>query len=299
MTKRLYKKSAPLVSIIIPTRNSIRTIEICLKSIRNQKYKQSLNSPERKFKNLEIIVVDQESKDGTQEIAKKYTNKVMVTKGDKFYSAPPVSRNMGAKISRGKYLLHIDSDMELTPLVVSKGVEIFESEPDILALKIHEKDVGQGFWSRAKILERKCYIGYDAIEAARFFRREVFFKLGGYDEKLRSSEDWDMSKRVNAVGKIDSIPLPYFTKHHLGRLKYLAQVKKKFNYGLTLDTFLTKHGFNFKKEFQMVFRIAYFQNILLFIKDPIATLGFLILRPSELTSYLTGLIWAKIKKIEI
>ncbi len=285
MTKRF---SFPLVSVIIPTRNSIRTIETCLKAIKKQKYE-----------NLEIIVVDQESEDGTQQIAKKYTNKVLVTKGDKFYSAPPVSRNMGAKISHGKYLLHIDSDMELTPLIISKGVEIFESNPDILGLKIHEKDIGEGFWSRAKLLERKCYIGYDAIEAARFFRREIFFSLGGYDENLRSSEDWDMSKRVNAMGKIDSIPMPFFTKHHLGKLKYFAQIKKKFNYGLTLNTFLKKHGFNLKKEFKMVFRIVYFRNILLFLKDPIGTLGFLILRPSELAAYFTGLIWSKIRKVKL
>lgn len=288
MTKRLSKKNTTLVSVIIPTRNSIRTIEICLKSVKAQTYK-----------NIEIIVVDQESQDGTQQVAKKFTNKLIITKGDKFYSAPPVSRNMGAKISKGKYLLHIDSDMELTPWVISEGVKIFEADPSILALKIHEKDIGMGFWSRAKMLERKCYIGYDAIEAARFFRREVFFKLDGYDEKLRSSEDWDMSKRVNVIGKIDSIPLPFVIKHHLGRLKYLAQIKKKFNYGLTLDLLFRKHGFNFKKEFPLVFRIVYFRNLKLFVKDPIGTIGFLILRPSELAAYFFGLTWSKIKKVTL
>ena len=297
MTKQFSKKGFPLVSVIIPTRNSIRTIEICLKAIKKQSYEQSSRAP--RTKNLEIIVVDQESQDGTGQIAEKYADKVLTTKGDKFYSAPPVSRNIGAKASSGLYLLHIDSDMELTPEVISKGVEIFEKKPEILALKIHEKDEGVGFWSRAKMLERKCYIGYDAIEAARFFRRDIFFRLGGYDENLRSSEDWDMSKRVNALGLIDSIPMPFFTKHHLGRLKYFAQIKKKFNYGLTLNVVLKKHGFNLKKEFQMVFRIVYFSNILLFLKDPIGTFGFLILRPSELAAYLTGLIWSKIKKVQL
>lgn len=282
------QKKLPLVSVIIPTRNSIRTIEICLKAVKNQKYK-----------NIEIIVVDQESKDGTWEIAKKYVDKVFTAHADRFYSAPPVSRNIGAKNSKGKYLLHIDSDMELTPRVISEGVKIFETNPNILALKIHEKDVGTGFWSRAKMLERKCYIGYDAIEAARFFRREVFFELDGYDENLRSAEDWDMSKRVNAVGQIDSIPLPFFTKHHLGKLRYFAQIKKKFTYGLTMERILKKHGFNFKKEFSFIFRIAYFRNIKLFLLDPVGTIGFLILRPSELAAYLAGLIWSKFKKVKL
>lgn len=279
-------KQKPLVSVIIPTRNSIRTIEISLKSLKSQTYP-----------NIEAIVVDQESTDGTQKIAKKYADRVIITKGDKFYSAPPVSRNLGAKESHGKYLLHMDSDMELTPDVINECVDLLEKSPDILALKIHERDIGQGFWSRAKILERKCYIGYDAIEAARFMRRNIFEKLGGYDENLRSSEDWDMSKRIQKEGKIGAISS--FLNHHLGRLSYINQVKKKFNYGLTLNVVLKKHGFNLQKEFEMVFRIVYITNIVLFLKDPIGTLGFLILRPSELLAYLSGLLWAKIKKVEI
>jgi probable beta-1,3-galactosyltransferase len=55
----------PLVSVIIPTYNSSRTLEKCLKSIKNQTYK-----------NIEIIVVDNNSIDNTKEIAKKYTGKV-------------------------------------------------------------------------------------------------------------------------------------------------------------------------------------------------------------------------------
>jgi glycosyltransferase involved in cell wall biosynthesis len=55
----------PLVSLIIPTYNSSKTIEDCLKSIKNQNYE-----------NIELIVVDNNSKDNTKEIALKYTNKV-------------------------------------------------------------------------------------------------------------------------------------------------------------------------------------------------------------------------------
>lgn len=286
MSQKRKNSKQPLVSVVIPTRNSIRTIEIALKSVHSQTYP-----------NIEIIVVDQQSIDGTQEIAKRYANKLLITQGDKFYSAPPISRNLGAKESKGKYLLHMDSDMELAPTVLEECVSLLEKNPKLLALKIHEHDIGIGFWSRAKMLERKCYIGYDAIEAARFMRRSIFDKLGGYDENLRSSEDWDMSKRIQKQGEIASIPS--FINHHLGKLEFFSQVKKKFNYGLTLSVVLKKHGFNFKKEFEMVFRIVYFSNILLFLKDPIATLGFIILRPSELIAYLSGLTWARFKKIKI
>ena len=56
----------PLVSVIIPTYKSSRTLEKCLESIKNQTYK-----------NIEIIVVDNNSTDNTKEIAKKFTQKVI------------------------------------------------------------------------------------------------------------------------------------------------------------------------------------------------------------------------------
>lgn len=55
----MYERS--LVSIVIPTKNSGRTIEICLKSIKNQTYR-----------NVEILVVDYYSIDQTRRVAKKY-----------------------------------------------------------------------------------------------------------------------------------------------------------------------------------------------------------------------------------
>ena len=53
--------STPLVSVIIPTKNSTRTIEICLQSIKKQSYPK-----------IEITVVDNYSRDKTKEIAQKY-----------------------------------------------------------------------------------------------------------------------------------------------------------------------------------------------------------------------------------
>lgn len=276
----------PLVSVIIPTRNSKRTIELVLKSIKSQTYP-----------NIESIVVDQHSSDGTIEVAKKYAKRVLFTKPDKFYSAPPVSRNLGARKSQGKYIYHIDSDMELGPTVVEECVKLMEKDPKIKAIKIHERDKGAGFWSRAKALERKFYVGYGAIEAARFLRRKIFFDLGGYDESLRSSEDWDMSQRIAKISKIGTIR-PFIT-HHLGRMSYFYQIKKKFGYGLTLERIIKKHKISAKQQLALIFRSTYFKNWKLFVKDPVGSLGFLILRTSEIGAYIAGMVWARIAKIKL
>ena len=83
----------PLVSVIITTKNSERTLDRCLSTIKNQTYP-----------NIELIVVDNNSTDKTKEIAKKYTKNV-------FNKGPERSaqRNFGATKARGKFLLIHDS----------------------------------------------------------------------------------------------------------------------------------------------------------------------------------------------
>ena len=82
--------SNPLVSVIIPTRNSEGTIEICLKSINNQTYR-----------NVEVIVVDNNSQDRTKEIAQKYVDRV-------YNKAPerPTQRNFGSEKGGDEYLFY-------------------------------------------------------------------------------------------------------------------------------------------------------------------------------------------------
>ena len=92
-TNNFDSKEGPLVSVIVPTKNSERTIERCLKSIKEQSYK-----------NIELIVVDNYSEDKTFEIANKYADKI-IKKGPE----RSLQRNYGAKISSVKYCYFIFS----------------------------------------------------------------------------------------------------------------------------------------------------------------------------------------------
>ncbi|MEX2055026.1 MAG: glycosyltransferase family A protein, partial [Candidatus Andersenbacteria bacterium] len=160
----------PLVSIIVPTKNSAQFLGRCLQSIKEQTYQ-----------NIELIVVDNSSTDATQEIARKYTDKVF-TKGPE----RSAQRNLGAAQSKGKYLLFIDSDMEVSPQVVAACIEKISSAPHIKAIIIPEESFGEGFWAQCKKLEKSFYIGVDWMEAARFFDRIVFEEVKGYDERMIS-----------------------------------------------------------------------------------------------------------------
>ena len=94
-----------LLSIIIPVFNDEKGIKDTLNSIRHECDK------EFEKVNLEVIVVDNNSKDKTYEVAKSYINNyIRVYRQDKIQSSY-ASRNFGVKKSSGDFLFFIDSDM--------------------------------------------------------------------------------------------------------------------------------------------------------------------------------------------
>lgn len=259
----------PLVSVIIPTRNSEKTLEKCLSSIKNQSYK-----------NTEVIVVDQSSTDSTVDVAKKYNTGILLLPPPKFYTPPTKSRNYGAKNANGDYFLHIDSDMELTPEVIEKCIEKCKNGAG--AVVVHEIDKGQGFWSRCKALERSCYVDDPLIEAVRFFTREAFNKIGGYDENLSSGEDWDIHQRVKEAGfRIADIREPII--HHIGKIKFIEHIKKKYHYGKTFTEYIKKQPDMARKQFTLL-RPAFLKNWRKLARDPIHTTGFLFMKCCEFSA---------------
>jgi hypothetical protein len=175
--------SGPLVSVIVPTRNSGKTIGACLESIAAQSYPQ-----------VEIIVVDNSSEDDTCLISRRYTDNV-------FLHGPERSaqRNYGASISKGEYLLLPDSDMRLSADVVEHCVAKALADPAVKAIVIPEESFGVGFWADCRKLERSYYKGVDWLEAARFFERGVFEEMGGYDLRNTGTEDFDLPQRIKAL----------------------------------------------------------------------------------------------------
>src|SRR6185437_9711050 len=123
--------SLPTVSIIIPTKNSQQFLKDCLESIKNQTYKK-----------IQLIIVDNFSKDKTVLIAKKYTKEVY-----KIGPERSAQRNFGAKKAKGKYLFFLDSDMKLSPNVVAECVATMHKDPKIMSLIVPEESFGEGFWA--------------------------------------------------------------------------------------------------------------------------------------------------------
>jgi glycosyltransferase involved in cell wall biosynthesis len=256
----------PLVSVIVTTKNNEHTLSRCLFSIKQQTYK-----------NIELIVVDNFSRDRTFEIAREFTSKV-------YQCGPERSsqRNLGAKKTKGTYLLFIDSDMELKPDVVSACVGYIKN---LVGLVIPERFVGEGFWTNCKILEKSCYTGGEEHVAARFFAKKTFVKVGGYDEHLTGPEDIDLHKRVLALGKIGTASA--WITHHEGRLTLRGIVKKRYYYSLTLKRYLAKHPRTGEFSF---FRSAFLRQWKKLLSDPVHAVGMLVMRFCEGLAVLIALL---------
>jgi glycosyltransferase involved in cell wall biosynthesis len=178
----------PLVNAVITTKNEEKNVETCIKSILAQSY------PEEK---IEIIVVDNNSSDRTKELALKYTDKV-------FNKGPERSaqRNYGLlEKSTGEYLLYLDADMILSPDIIDRCVQTVNKDSQIVALHISEVVLGKKYFSRVRRFERSFYDG-TVIDGARFFRKDVLQKVGGFDESMSGPEDWDLDKKLKQLGKI-------------------------------------------------------------------------------------------------
>jgi len=178
----------PLVSIVITTKNEEKNIENCLKSVVQQNY------PKEK---IEVIVVDNSSTDKTKEISQKYTEKVF-NKGPERSS----QRNYGMlEKSTGEYLMFLDADMILSPFVISNCVKKLEDD-SLVGLYIKEIVLGKNYFSKVRRFERGFYDG-TVVDGIRFLRKDIFEKVGGFDEDLYAAEDWDLDKRVREHGQIE------------------------------------------------------------------------------------------------
>jgi glycosyltransferase involved in cell wall biosynthesis len=266
------------VSVIIPTYNEEKNIDSCLASIKNQTYKP-----------IEIIVVDQTSSDNTVNIARRYTDKVIILKKPPFYSPPAKSRNIGVSKSSGEFLVNIDADMTLPRKLIEDCVKKIE-DFNFVGIILHEKDIAKNFWAKCRALEKECMINDPYFEGTRFVTRKSFFNIGGFDSDLGSGEDWDFYARLKKTGKIGYSA--YFIHHHTGKKNIITNFKKMMNYGKTFDRYIKKHPELSKKQLTP-FRVMYIKNWKLLLKHHLLTSGLIILKLSEFLGAAIGLIKGK------
>ncbi len=213
------------ISFVVPTRDSARTIEACLRSL-------ALQGGAR----TETIVVDNHSTDRTGAVARRYADRFVVAGPER-----AAQRNLGARLATGDILVFVDSDMVVEPRVARECVAALSADPGLGAVIVPERSFGTGFLARCRELEKELYLGDPRVEAARVFRRAAFDAAGGYDEAITAFEDWDLPDRVGALGyAIGRVTSGIW--HDEGRISLVAQARKKRYYGRRSDGYLTRRG---------------------------------------------------------
>ncbi|MFH8080533.1 MAG: glycosyltransferase [Candidatus Aenigmatarchaeota archaeon] len=267
-----------LVSVIIPTFNSEKTLERCLESVKNQSYK-----------NIEIIVVDKFSKDRTVEIARKYTRKVFQIKA----SERSEQKNFGAKKAKGEYLLFIDSDMELTKNVIKDCVDLCSKEK-IGGIIIPERSIGRSYWVRVRDFERSFYAN-TPIESARFFPKDLVIKVNGFDESVVFFEENTLPQKIEKLGYKVNYRISSEIIHNEYNFSFLKWMKKKFYYGKTLSVYKNKFGDYAKKQTSIFYRFSIFLKNKKFYSKPILASSLIFFKLMEYFSVVFGSLASKVK----
>lgn len=275
-----------LVSVIIPTKNASELLPACLQSIKNQSYK-----------NIEIIIVDGKSNDmqKTIQLAKEY--------GCKFYTYVPTvkyglfdatgKRNYVKNKARGAFIYHIDADMELTKHVIRDAVNLCDQGFD--AITVPEDSFGEGPWSNAKKLERRFFWNDDTIESPRFFKKEVWDAVGGYDEHMGAGgEDRDIGIQTRLEGyKIGRIAS--FVMHNEGNLQLLQIFKKQFMYKREVLKFIKKRPLMGIIGYFPI-RKSHFTNWRMFTSNPKDTILFIVMMIVESFAALLGIFFSLFRR---
>ncbi|MDE1768825.1 MAG: glycosyltransferase [Candidatus Micrarchaeota archaeon] len=184
----------PYMSVIIPALNEQKYIKYPIDGLKKQT-----------FRDFETIVVDGGSEDRTRSIARKHAKvTVALRKG------VAAGRNKGAVVSRGKILVFIDADTKPSRALLATYADAFKDKRVVAAtgpIYPLEKTsrrirLGYGFVS-VPFVKLSILLGRPSIVGSNFaVRTESFIKAGGFDPKLITYEDWDLSMRLKKFGKI-------------------------------------------------------------------------------------------------
>jgi len=272
----------PLVSIIIPTYNSSRTLENTLISIVNQTYK-----------NIEIIVIDNNSKDNTKEIAFKYTKNVFNK-----WPERTAQKNYWIEKSNWEYLLLIDWDMSLDNNLIEDCILKLELSEKNAGVCIPVVDIWNSFWTKVIAFERSFYKWTD-IEAARFLKTSLVNKVWWYKDII-FYEEFIVPQEISKLWFNVKIHTEFNIYHDYDDFSFKLNLKKKFYYWKSLNKYKEEMQILWLDSFSnnqtwIISRYMIFLKNKRFYKNPILAISVLILKTLEFWSGALGLIFSKLK----
>jgi glycosyltransferase involved in cell wall biosynthesis len=190
------------ITIITVTYNSANTLNTAIESVLGQTYP-----------NIEYIVVDGASKDGTAQLVKSYGDRIA-----KFVSEPDTgiynAMNKGLKMATGNYIgyLHAD-DVLSSPTIVAEMVASIEANhPDVVYgnLEYVAKDNLNKtirYWKTDDFTPQRLKHGWMPPHPTVYINNDIYRRLMGYDESFKIAADYELMLRLFTIPNLKTVNL--------------------------------------------------------------------------------------------
>ncbi len=191
----------PLVSIVLPTRNHLKTLRDAVDSVLEQSYS-----------NLEVILIDdysdQETAAGIRELAEQ-DPRIKVIRNEKNIGFVR-SLNKGIREAKGEYIARIDDDdVWIDKAKLLKQIEFLNKHPEyavvgggIIRVDIDYNEISrQLFPETDEAIRNKMLITDPIVHVAAVFRKKDWESVGGYDEEFDYTQDWELWMKLGKTGK--------------------------------------------------------------------------------------------------
>ncbi len=197
--------SNPLVSIVIPVHNGEKYVRETLDSCVDQTYQ-----------NIEIIIVDDESKDSTLDILKDYErkdNRIQVISVSKQNGLGNVI-NIGIRQSKGEYIARIDADDVMYPTRLEKQVEYLNANTNCVAvggqidiIDTESKITGHREYAiEDKDIKKNMFLFQPFAHPAVTMRKSAVESVGLYPENMWKVEDVKFFFLLSQKGEYHNLP---------------------------------------------------------------------------------------------
>ncbi|QIV78563.1 glycosyltransferase family 2 protein [Fervidobacterium pennivorans] len=299
----------PLVSVILPTLNEEKTIE-----------KTIISFIESDYQNVELIVVDGMSSDRTREIVErlkeKYPNKIRLLENSKKYT--PSGINIGIKNANGKYIMLASGHASYSKNYISACVQALENnECDVAGgvMEVLPRSSNVKAVAISEILKHPFGIGgakyrtnnqkkeYVDTVAYGIYKREIFEKVGLFNEELIRNQDIEFNIRLKNAGyKI--LLIPEARAYYYARDTYTKLWQNNYSNGfwVTHSSKFVKRAYRPRHLVPMLF-VLYLISLLLLLLPVNRVLKFLYTLPASLylalSIYFSSQVAIKHKKIAL